>query len=248
MSEELEKKLGYRFKNRDLLTLALTHKSVLEGSRKSDAHNEKLEFLGDAVIGLVITDFLFRRSRHGQEGDLTKMKLYLVSSDFLFRVSQKVSLSEYVLLGRGAEKTAGRRNKRLVSSTLEALLGAIYLDGGFKAVALVIHDLYNDFLEQLLEREARINDYKSELQEVIQKHRSVLPQYRVLQESGKPPDVEFRVAVFLDGVEIGSGRGHSRREAEQNAAQAALHHIGDFIGYEKLSEVFFIKNDQTNSK
>ncbi len=243
MTEELERKLGYRFKNRDLLTVALTHKSAHEGTRRPEAHNEKLEFLGDAVIGLVITDILYRSVRGGQEGDLTKLKLYLVSSDFLFRVAQAIHLGEHVRLGRGEEKNAGRRNRKLVSSTLEAVFGAVYLDGGFKAVAAVIQNLYSEFLDQLLERDARINDYKSELQEVIQKHRAVLPQYRVLGESGKPPDTEFRVGVFLDGVEIGCGRGRSRREAEQTAAQAALRHIGDRIRYEKLSDVFFIRQE-----
>ncbi len=244
MSEELEKRIGYSFKNKELLNQALTHKSFNEGAPDRQPHNEKLEFLGDAVIGLVITDYLFHRLGERQEGDLAKIKAHLVSSDVLFKVARTIDLGSHLLLGRGEEKNLGRDNKKIVSSCFEAVVGAVYLDASLKTAAGLVIRFFQEFLEQLVGQEIRINDYKSELQELIQKHRGALPAYRVLSETGKPPDITFRVGVFLDGVEIGSGQGKNRREAEQQAAMNALKNIGNFIRFEKLSEVFFLKNGQ----
>ena len=122
---------------------------------------------------------------------------------------------------------------------IEALIGALYLDADFATVSAVIIERFSEFLEQLLSDEMRINDYKSELQELIQKHRSILPVYKVTAETGKPPDTLFRVSVYLENSEIGSGSGRNRREAEQEAALIALKNIGNFMHFEKLSETFF---------
>jgi ribonuclease-3 len=237
--DDLEKKLGYRFRDRDLLRSALTHKSFNEGGKNRGLDNERLEFLGDSVIGLVITDHLFRKCRDNREGELAKLRAHLVSSNLLFKVAKTIGLGGHVLLGRGEEKNQGRRNSKIVSSCFEALIGALYLDSDFATVSKIIVSLFRDILEQLINDEMRINDYKSELQELIQKHRNILPVYKVVSESGKPPDTVFRVAVFLDDREIGSGSGRNRREAEQEAALIALKNIGNFMNFEKLSDTFF---------
>jgi ribonuclease III len=237
--EELEKKLNYRFKNSELLRSALTHKSFNEGGKNRGADNERLEFLGDSVISLVITDYIFRRCRDNSEGDLAKMRAHLVSSNLLFKVAKTLGLGGHILLGRGEEKNRGRLNPKIVSSGFEALVGAMYLDSDLPTTSAVVISLFKDFLEQLLSQEMRINDYKSELQELIQKHKNILPSYRVVAENGKPPETLFKVAVFLENNEIGSGWGKNRREAEQEAALIALKNIGNFIHFERLSDTFF---------
>jgi ribonuclease-3 len=237
--DELQKKLNYRFKNSELLRSALTHKSFNEGGKNRGADNERLEFLGDSVIGMVITDYIYRRCRDNNEGDLAKMRAHLVSSNLLFKVAKTIGLGSHILLGRGEEKNQGRRNPKIVSSTFEALIGAMYLDSDLQVTAPIVIALFREFLEQLLSQEMRINDYKSELQELIQKHKNILPSYRVVAENGKPPSTLFKVAVFLENSEIGSGWGKNRREAEQEAALIALKNIGNFIHFERLSDTFF---------
>jgi ribonuclease-3 len=237
--DELQKKLNYRFKNSELLLSALTHKSFNEGGKNRGADNERLEFLGDSVIGMVITDYIFRRCRDNSEGDLAKMRAHLVSSNLLFKVAKSIGLGGHILLGRGEEKNQGRRNQKIVSSSFEALIGAMYLDSDLQTTGAIVISLFKEFLEQLLSHEMRINDYKSELQELIQKHKNILPCYQVVAENGKPPATLFKVAVFLESSEIGCGWGKNRREAEQEAALIALKNIGSFIHFEKLSDTFF---------
>jgi ribonuclease-3 len=227
----------------EILRNALIHKSYNEGVKKETINNEKLEFLGDSVINLIVTDLLFKRFKKSNEGDLSKLKAHLVSTDFLFEIADSINLKDYVLLGKGEEKSGGRKNKKIISSLFEAVVGAIYLDSNFKVVSTVIGSFYRDFLENLIEKEVKINDYKSELQEILQRHRNILPVYEILEESGKSPNMNFLAAVCLSKREIGRGQGRSKRQAEQNAALNALEKIEEFINYEKLSEVFFLKND-----
>jgi ribonuclease-3 len=241
--EELEKKINYHFRNKDILGNALIHKSYNEGVKKETINNEKLEFLGDSVINLIVTDLLFKRFKKSDEGDLSKVKSHLVSTNFLFEIADSINLKDHVLLGKGEEKNGGRENRKIISSLFEAVVGAIYLDSNFKVVSTVIAPFYKDFLETLVEKEVKINDYKSELQEILQRHRNILPLYEILEESGKSPHMNFTAAVYISKREIGRGHGRSKRQAEQNAALNALEKIEDFINYEKLSEVFFLKND-----
>lgn len=243
MIEELEAKLRYHFKNKEILKNALIHKSYHEGMQKDLLNNEKLEFLGDSVINLVITDFLFKRFKKLKEGELSKLKAHLVSTNFLFEIAESIQLSDYIFLGKGEEKNNGRKNKKIISSLFEAVVGSIYLDSNFKIASETIISFFKNFLEDLLEKRITINDYKSELQEVIQKQKNVLPVYEIVKESGKSPNLIFTVAVFLDKKEIGRGTGKSKRKAEQDAAYKALKSGDNFINYEKLSEVFFLKND-----
>lgn len=242
MLEELEKVLKYTFKNKELLRTALTHKSYNEGLQKGVPDNEKMEFLGDSVINLVITDFLYRRFTTLREGELSKLKAHLVSSNSLCQIASSVNLSDYMMLGKGEEKNEGRLNKKINAALFEAVVGAIYLDSNFKIASSVVLHFFRGFVEKYSEKEIKINDYKSELQELVQRKNNYLPDYRIIFETGKPPNVIFTAAVYLKGTQIGIGTGQNKRNAEQDAAYNALKNINEF-NYEKLSEVFFLKND-----
>ncbi len=245
MLEELEKNLGYTFKNKEVLRRALIHKSYHEGLQTETGlpDNEKLEFLGDSVINLVITDYLFRNFDHLGEGELSKLKAHLVSTNSLSQIARDMNLGEFAFLGKGEEKNDGRSNKKINASLLEAIVGAIYVDSSFKVVSSLVILFFKAFLDKIAEKEIKINDYKSELQEVIQKRDNYLPLYKIIEESGKPPHVVFTAAVYIESREIGRGTGTNKRKAEQDAAFNALKKIDEFINYEKLSEVFFLKND-----
>jgi len=243
MIEELETKLHYTFKNKEILRNALIHKSYNEGLQKGLPDNEKLEFLGDSVISLVITDYLFRQYPHLNEGELSKLKAHLVSTNSLCQISRSLELTNFIFLGKGEEKNDGRSNKKINASLLEAVIGAIYLDSSYKIAASVVISVFKEPLEKFTQKEVKINDYKSELQELIQKKNNYLPVYKIVQENGKPPNVVFTAAVFIENREIGRGIGKNKRKAEQDAAFNALQNIDAFINYEKLSEVFFMKND-----
>ncbi|MFC2155392.1 ribonuclease III [Acidobacteriota bacterium] len=241
MLEELEEALNYNFKNNELLKNALIHKSYNEGLKKDLPDNEKLEFLGDSVINLVITEYLFRTYKDWNEGELSKLKSHLVSSNFLSKIAKSINLSAYIFLGKGEEKNNGRDNKKINSSLFEALIGAIYIDSNFKVVSAIIISFFKDFFKSITEKDIRINDYKSELQEIVQEKYNSLPYYKIIEESGKPPNILFTAAVYIDSKEIGTGKGKNKRQAEQDAAINALDRINKLKNYEKLSEVFFVK-------
>jgi len=245
MTDELQRLLGHTFRNEELLREALTHRSFHEGSRKALPDNEKFEFLGDSVINLVVTEFLFRRFREAGEGDLSKLKAHLVSSNFLFQAARTIRLGEFVLLGRGEERNGGRRNRRLVASAFEALAGAVYLDGGFRAARSVLLPFFREAIDEMAPEgeRIRINDFKSELQERLQSRGEAPPEYRVTAENGKPPRVEFTVAVIMNGKEYARGVGETRRRAEQDAASRALHKMDGAPMEGQLSDVFFVTHD-----
>lgn len=245
MTDELQRLLGHTFRNEDLLHEALTHRSFHEGSRKPLPDNEKFEFLGDSVINLVVTEFLFRRFREAREGDLSKLKAHLVSSNFLFQAARTIRLGEFVLLGRGEERNGGRLNRRLVASAFEALAGAVYLDGGYRVARTVLLPFFRGAIDEMApEGESfRINDFKSELQERLQSRGGTPPEYRVVAEKGKPPQVEFIVAVIWSGEEMARGVGQTRRRAEQDAASKALGKMEGAAMDTQLSDVFFVTHD-----
>lgn len=244
MYEELEDNIHYTFRNKTLLTEALTHTSYNEGKRKNRMEdNERLEFLGDSVINLVITDYLFDKFSKLREGDLSKLKAHLVSSGFLYNLARSAELNSYILLGKGEEKNGGRENIRIIASLFEAIAGAVYLDSNFKTVSAVLIRFFEKFLDQHLEKDIRINDYKSELQELIQRDGTPHPEYILLEETGKPPDTQFKSAVYVNKKKLGEGKGKSKRQSEQRAAFNALLKMGDYAETKKISEVFFIRND-----
>jgi ribonuclease-3 len=146
-------------------------------------------------------------------------------------------------LGKGEEKNDGRNNKKIGAALFEAVVGAIYLDSNYKVASSIVFSYFRESLEKFEEKASKVNDYKSELQELIQKKYSILPYYRIIDESGKPPNVVFTAAVYLEKKQVAIGTGKNKRNAEQDAAYNALMNIDEFINYEKLSDVFFLKND-----
>ncbi|MCI0527395.1 MAG: ribonuclease III, partial [Nitrospira sp.] len=182
--EELERCLTYHFKDPALLQQAITHKSYLNEAReKSQKDNERLEFLGDAVLDLVISQDLLLNDPDTPEGELSKMKARIVSETALAKVARRLEIGRFLLLGRGEEMTQGRAKPSLLANAMEAILAAIYLDGGLESARDVIQKIFKDDIEELLKTEA-FTDYKTELQELCQRDYEILPTYTVLSESG----------------------------------------------------------------
>lgn len=214
---DLESALGHVFDDRSLLRLALTHRS-LEAEDPAEVSNERLEFLGDAVLGLVIADVL-HESWDLPEGSMAKVRAAVVDEAALAIVARRIGLGEHLRLGKGEEASGGYDKASILSDALEAVLGAVYLDGGFEAVRSVIRTHWLPMVAERAESPGE-RDYKTRLQEVLAQHTSV-PEYSV---TGRGPDHEreFTARVFVDGIELGSGSGGSKKRAEQAAARMAL--------------------------
>lgn len=219
---ELEKKIGYRFKKKELLQQALTHKSFSH-ERKRDFDNEKLEFLGDAVLDLVVGELLFLQFPEDSEGGLSKKRASIVNEDVLFQIGNRLNLSEYLLLGKGESLSGGAQKPRLISSAFEALIGAIYLDGGFEVARVFLQREFKQILgfldQQLVDFE---RDYKTRLQELVQKTEKKTPTYELVHEVGPPHERVFTAAIKVGDVVWARGVGKSKKMAEQAAAKAAL--------------------------
>lgn len=215
-------KLGLSFTNLDLLIEALTHRSYLNENRTTSGHhNERLEFLGDAVLELAVTHFLFVRFPNKPEGDLTAYRAALVNTYSLAETAEGLGVNDMLLLSKGEKKDTGRARQIILANAFEAILGAIYLDQGFAAAeAFVSRTLYPKIDTVLKNRTWQ--DAKSQFQEVAQEKKSVTPTYKTVSESGPDHDKQFTVAVFLADQEVARGEGKSKQEAEQAAAQAAL--------------------------
>lgn len=216
---EFEKKIGYKFKNRQLLTRALTHSSYANERKTED--NERLEFLGDSVLGLITAEYLFKRLKKNQEGTLTKLRASLVCEQSLFDISKKIELSSFILLGHGEDRSNGRERPSVVSDAFEAVLAAIYLDAGLEKAREWLLNLMKDAFDDALSGN-RNRDYKTELQEYVQKGKFGRLAYRVVKESGPDHNKSFEIEVLLDGERIGIADGMSKKEAEQAAARCAL--------------------------
>lgn len=220
--EDLENKIGYFFRDRDLLAEALTHKSYFHENRtKASSYNERLEFLGDSVIGLVVVEHLFLLKERFDESVLAKMKSYLVCESVLADIAVSVSLGKYILLGKGEDSTGGRIKKSILSDTLEAVIGAVYLDGGFEKAREIIRAFFKERIDGVI-KDGELYDYKTELQEKTQLLYGTLPEYKVIKEQGMEHKRVFTVAVFLDGKELGVASGKRKKEAEALAAKEAL--------------------------
>ena len=212
--EELEEKLHYHFKNRDLLITALTHSSYANEAKAPTKYNERLEFLGDSVLSLVVANYLFRHSTR-PEGELSRMRASLVSEEALFQFAKEIDLGAYLRLGRGEELGGGRERPSVVSDAFEAVIAALYLDGGMEAARSFI-------LPFITEGKTDEEDYKTKLQEVIQQNPEDKLSYAVTGESGPAHDKRFEVTVLLNGSAMAAGTGRSKQAAEQQAAKAAL--------------------------
>jgi ribonuclease-3 len=241
--EELEAALGYRFIQRKALVCALTHRSLAHELMARDrtaesplgvypGDNERLEFLGDAVLGLAVAEALFRQHREWHEGELTRVRARLVSRQHMAEVAESVDLGRYLRLSKGEDRTGLRRKSTVLSNGMEAVIGAIYLDGGLDAVkAFVRRQVMGEEAEQLAEElrsGAALGNFKSALQERLQADRSGTPVYRVKSESGPDHRKRFVVEVRLMGTEDGAGKplgrgsGSTKKNAEQDAARKAL--------------------------
>lgn len=220
--KDLQDKISYNFRELSLLLEALTHSSyVNEHPDEGIYDNERLEFLGDAVLDLVIGDMLFKQYKEADEGKLSRLRAILVDERGLFEQAQKIGLGDYLLLGRGEEQGGGRQKPSVLAGSLEALIGAIYLDGGFEVAYRVIISLFE---KEIAQAESRIElaDPKTTIQELTQSMFKCLPDYKVIEEKGPPHDRLFRVALFLKGKLISTGIGRSKKEAEQEAAREGL--------------------------
>ncbi|HUK56946.1 MAG TPA: ribonuclease III [Nitrospiria bacterium] len=221
--------LGYSFRKTDLLRAALTHKSYLNELRASEKDeasqdNERLEFLGDAVLDLAVSERLIALYPLSTEGDLSKMKARLVSEVTLARVARRLGVGEFLLLGRGEERTRGREKPSILADALEAVIAAVYLDGGFETARTVLLQIYEEEFQRLDQHREDV-DYKTELQECCQREFDVLPTYRVLRESGPDHQKLFEVNLMIKEEVFGIGRGRSKKEAEQQAAKQALERL-----------------------
>lgn len=226
-TRELEDSLGYQFKNSELLIEALTHKSYHhEKPDESPKYNERLEFLGDSVLGLVIAEALFINETPLTEADMSKMKSYLVKESVLFDIASRLSLGKYLRLGKGEESTGGRQKKSILSDAVEALFGAIFLDSNYETVKAVILRLFSDKIDRIISKKEGY-DFKSELQEKSQSMFGVLPEYRIVKQEGEEHKKVFTVEVYINGRFYGSGIGKSKKDAQMNAAKEALHRIRD---------------------
>ncbi len=223
---ELEEKLGIQFKNKDLLSEALTHRSFLnEPAGRGFAHNERLEFLGDAVLELSVTNFLFVKFPEKPEGELTSLRSALVNSNMLFEVSEKLELKKYIRLSKGEAKDTGKGRQYILSNSVEAIIGAIYLDQGYEKADDFILKYFCSNLENVLEKKLW-RDAKSLFQEKAQKMVGITPDYKVVEESGPDHERHFVIGVYLGGEMIANGEGFSKQEAQMKAAEKALEKKG----------------------
>jgi ribonuclease-3 len=222
--EALQQTTGYRFRDRGLLEHAMTHTSrANEDVSGGVVDNESLEFLGDAILGFVIADVLFREFPAFDEGEKSKTKASLVSTATLARMAERLDLGEHMLLGRGEEKTGGRRKQALLADSYEALIAAIYLDGGVEhARAFIVREFAAAFADVRRDGAGGGQDYKSALQEMAQARDLPLPEYRLVGTEGPDHRKQFQVAVVIEGDVLGEATGPSKKEAEQEAARAAL--------------------------
>jgi ribonuclease-3 len=221
-SSELERRLGYIFENKGLLTEALTHRSFYyEHPDKSTTHNERLEFLGDSVLGFVIVEYLFLSDKNLTESAMAKIKSYLVKESILSEIADSLFLGDYLRLGKGEEATGGRGKKSLLSDAIEAVLGAIYLEGGYQKAREVVLGLFRERIDTIM-YSAVLSDYKTELQERTQLLFSTLPEYRVIKQEGEEHKKVFTIEVYIDGKMLGRGTGRSKKEAQTFAAREAL--------------------------
>jgi ribonuclease III len=235
----LEDRLDYKFRDRRLLERALTHRSWAHetvgagGEREARAiHNEAFEFVGDSVLGLVVADALFRSHPEVTEGELSRMKHRLVSTQTLARVARRLQLGEFMRVGRGEEKTGGRRKRALLADAFEALLAAVFLDGGYAEAQRFVERTLGSELEEASPESAAAADFKTMLQERLQSERHLSPTYEVIETEGPPHARIFHVEAVFDGERV-RGRGQTIKAAEMDAACRALELIGPPEGKEE---------------
>jgi len=217
-----EDKAGLHFRDSGILKQAFTHRSYLNENRASGLeHNERLEFLGDAVLELVTTDYLYKRFPEMDEGQLTSLRSALVNWDSCAQAAEKLGMNEYLLLSKGESKDTGRARQYILANTMEALIGAIYMDQGFDAAKEFILNHITTLTDSIIAKGAWI-DAKSSFQTQAQEHEGITPTYKTIRESGPDHDKHFTIGVYLNNDKVGEGEGKSKQDAEQEAAKSAL--------------------------
>jgi ribonuclease-3 len=213
---------GIIFKNKELLRRAFTHRSFLNENRGTESsHNERLEFLGDAVLELMVTEYLFEKYPDSNEGDLTAYRASLVNAITLSEVAQKINVNAFLLLSKGEAKDTGKARQYILANTMEAIIGAIYLDQGYDAAKYFVSRNLFHLIDNIVAEKSWI-DAKSKFQEKAQEKEGMTPQYKSLKEEGPDHDKHFTIGVYLDNELIAEGDGMSKQEAEQAAAKKAL--------------------------
>lgn len=224
--DELEKKVGYQFKDRELLNTALSHSSYANENRGSvHESNERLEFLGDAVLGQVVATHLYLSYPDMPEGQMTRLRAELVCEQSLHSVAMKLGLGSYLRLGRGEENSGGRQRTSILADCVEALIAAMYLDGGLEAAKSFIESYI--LQGEVSKTEHPLSDYKTALQELVQRKPDQVLVYEPVSDSGPDHRKTFTVRVLLNGSPIGEGSGHTKKEAEQLAAKSGIEEISE---------------------
>lgn len=222
---KFEKQSGLSFKDKSLLKQAFTHRSYINENKSGLEHNERLEFLGDAVLELVITDYLYKKYPEKAEGELTSYRSALVNSITLSSVATKIGMNDYLLLSKGEAKDVGRGRIYILANTVEALIGALYVDQGYDGARKFIEKNLFGLIDEVVKNKTWL-DAKSHFQEKAQEMAGITPAYKTLKESGPDHDKKFTVGVYLEDELIISGEGKSKQEAEQDAARKALEEKG----------------------
>lgn len=219
----IESKLGYTFRDRSLLALAFVHRSFINENRDVAQHNERLEFLGDSIIGMLIAEYLYRRLPSHPEGELSYLRSRLVEASSCVAYVQKLHLEKHILLGRGERMNDGRGRESILADLFEAVIGAIYLDGGIEAARSFLFNNFSCEIDTILKTPLR--NWKALLQDFCQKKYQQTPAYRVLDEVGPDHSKIFTIAVMVNDQELGRGSGASKKEAQQAAAEEALSRV-----------------------
>lgn len=220
--KEFQKQIGINFKDEKMLTQAFVHRSYINENRNSGlSHNERLEFLGDAVLELVITDFLYKKYTNKAEGEMTAYRSALVNADTCASIATKLGMGNYLLLSKGESKDTGRARQYILANALEALIGAIYLDQGMEKAHEFIENNFTPMIEQIISEGSHV-DSKSLFQEKAQEFEGITPSYKTIKESGPDHEKKFTVGVYIGKDLIATGEGESKQDAEQEAAEEAL--------------------------
>lgn len=226
---DFQKVIQYQFHNADLLKNALTHSSFInEGKSAITENNERLEFLGDAILDAVISEYLYKRLSHVEEGVLTKLRAVIVCERSLAACGTKASIGNYLRLGKGEENSGGRKRCSILADAMEAVIGAIYLDGGWDEVRDFVIRTLGDLIEDAISGKLHM-DYKTEIQEKLQSNGEAAISYVIEREEGPDHDKTFYANLLFQGKVIGSGSGRSKKEAEQHAAKQALERGGTLV-------------------
>ncbi len=216
----IQQLIVYPFNNAELLERALTHKSYANENRVP-YHNERMEFLGDAVLNLIVSEYLMKTCPDSTEGDLSRHRAAVVSEPALAAIARTLELGDYLLLGKGEEQTGGRNKDSLLADCLEALIAAVYLDGGTEAATTFVMRFFEEVIKKT-STSGNTLDYKTELQERCQERLKQLPEYRVVSETGPDHQKQFEVELVIKGQVYGRGIGRNKKEAEQRAAKESL--------------------------